>query len=139
MNVPATSERPALWFETTASCCSSTLSLGEAGEGSNGRDEILRCLKAGTCARSHTHLRTRGCGRSTFSSGLLQLRTGAAKGDSANHIASKAQEQTQNDQPAAAGQCASCKLQTRDLKACSNQLKAAADRHHAHTQHKQDK
>jgi len=28
----------------------------------------------------------------------------------------------QNDQPAAAGQCASCKLQTTKPKACSNQL-----------------
>ena len=45
----------------------------------------------------------------------------------------------QNDQPAAAGQCASCKLQTTKPKACSNQLKAAADKHDAHTQHTQYK
>ena len=59
--------------------------------------------------------------------------------DSTHHTLFQGGRAGQNDQPAAAGQCASCKLQTRDPKACNNQLKAAADKHHAHTQHKQHK
>ena len=46
----------------------------------------------------------------------------------------------QNDQPAAAGQCASCKLQTTKPKACSNQLRqqqiSTMHTLNIHTQHK---